>query len=96
MMIRKFPPYEWRGLVDQMRRSSYSVPQNIAEGNTKRTSPAKRQFFNFAHASLEELHSQLRIAHELHYISHDEFIQADDHVNRVSYLLTRLSAAFKK
>ena len=95
IMIRKFPPYERDGLIDQMRRSSYSVPLNIAEGNNKKTPKGKRQFFGIAHASLEELHSQTRLAYDLHSMSEDEFLQTDDHINRVSYLLTRLEAAFR-
>ena len=94
-MIRKFPTHERNGLIDQMRRSSYSIPFNIAEGNTKRTPKGKKQFFNIAHASLEELHSQVRISRDLNYINPKEFIETDDHINRVSYLLTRLQAAFR-
>lgn len=96
IMIRKFPFCERDGLVDQMRRSAYSVPHNIAEGNTKRTPKGKLQYFNFAHSSLEELHSQLRLARDLHYISEQEYIETDDLINRVSYLLTRLQAAFRQ
>ena len=95
VMIRKFPYHERNGLIDQMRRSSYSVPFNIAEGNSKKTPKGKRQFFSIAQVSLEELHSQARIARDLHYMTEDEFIQTDDHINRVSYLLTRLQAAFR-
>ena len=95
ILIRKFPYQEKNGLIDQMRRSSYSVAFNIAEGNSKRTPKGKRQFFGISQASLEELHSQVRISYDLDYITIQEFTEADDHINRVSYLLTRLQAAFR-
>lgn len=93
-LVVKFPGYERQALADQMRRSSYSVPLNIAEGNSKKTPNSKKQFFGFALASLEELHSQTQIARDLGYITSNEYNQTDDHINRTSYLLTRLNNAF--
>ncbi|NOS68253.1 MAG: four helix bundle protein [Candidatus Peribacteraceae bacterium] len=69
---------------------------NIAEGNAKRTPNHKCQFFEIALGSLEELHCQARIAKDLKYITPEEFSKTDEKINRVSYLLTRLRASFKK
>lgn len=85
----KFPPYERFGLVSQMRRSSYSVPINIAEGNSKKSTKEKERFFEIAHASLEELHCESRLSKDLDYISAQEYESLDDHSQRVSYLLIK-------
>ena len=95
-LTEKFPKKEQYSLVKQMRTAAYSVPMNIAEGNAKRTPKHKCQFFEIGLGSLEELHCQTRMACDLHYITEEEFHKTDEHINRVSYLLTRLRAAFKK
>ena len=89
----KFPSEEKFALVSQMRRSGYSVPMNIAEGNVKRSKKDKAHFFENALASLEELHCQCQIALGLHYVTQEEFVQTDDHIQRVSYLLNKLRSS---
>src|SRR3989442_3870908 len=41
---RGFPDYEQHALADQLRRACYSVPLNIAEGNTRQGSREYRRF----------------------------------------------------
>ena len=89
------PAIEKFALADQMRRSAYSVPMNIAEGNTRRTYKEKRRFLDIAQSSLEELHSQMRMAQDLNYISREIFMKGDEWINRVSYLLTRLHQSLR-
>src|SRR3989441_7715830 len=48
---RAFPDYEQHALADQLRRACYSVPLNIAEGNTRQGSRAYRRFFGTARGS---------------------------------------------
>jgi len=86
-----FPEHEKFALADQMRRSAYSVPMNIAEGNSRRTKKDKRRFFNIAQSSLEELHCQMRIARDVGYLDQEAFANGHDWINRVGYLLMRLS-----
>src|SRR5258706_15173770 len=47
-MSRGFPDYEQGALADQLRRACYSVPLNIAEGNTRQGSRECRRFFDTA------------------------------------------------
>lgn len=92
-LTRGFPAEEKYSLVSQMRRSSYSVPTNIAEGNARRTKAEKVRFLDIAIASLEELHYQGLLARDLSYIPKKKFEEMDQHVGRVGYLLhkTRFS-----
>ena len=93
-LTKKFPSDERYGLISQIRRAAYSVHTNIAEGNRKTSKKEKRKYFEIALCSLEELHSELKLSCDLQYIFQSEFIQADDHINRVSYLLNRLRMSF--
>lgn len=92
----KFPYNEKFGMISQMRRSSYSVPMNLAEGNAKRSKKEKSHFLDTALASLEELHCQLRLSWDLKYITKEEFESHDDHLNRTSYLITKLQQSINK
>jgi four helix bundle protein len=72
-LVKRFPEYEDRDLVQQMRRASKSIPSNIAEGFSKRRS-AKDFKLYLAHAlgSANELLVHLRVAQELGYIRQEE------------------------
>ncbi|MBP9774053.1 MAG: four helix bundle protein [Candidatus Peribacteraceae bacterium] len=85
-----FPSHEKFGLVSQMRRSGYSVPTNIAEGNSRRTPRDKQNFLTIATSSLEELHYQSILTRDLGYISQIEFDELNDRSKRVGYLLHNL------
>ena len=70
---RTFPDYEQSGLADQFRRACYSVPLNIAEGNTRQGSREARRFFDTARGSLAEVETILEMARELGYITPADF-----------------------
>ena len=90
-----FPGHEKFGLVSQMRRSAYSIPLNLAEGNAKRTSGDKKRFFDIAKGSLEELHCQMQLSVDLGYLKEEQFTKLDDHLNRVSYLIYKLRKSWQ-
>lgn len=68
-----FPPSEQFGLTSQIRRSSVSVPSNIAEGYGRRSTGDYIRFLQIAAGSLYELQTQLEIAFNLEYLSKNEF-----------------------
>src|SRR5260370_34362028 len=70
---RAFPDYEQAGLADQLRRACYSVPLNIAEGNTRYGSRDCRRFLDTARGSLAEVETIIEMAKELGYITPAEF-----------------------
>ena len=65
---RRFPDYEQNALADQLRRACYSVPLNIAEGNTRYGSRECRRFLDTARGSLAEVETIIEIARELEYL----------------------------
>jgi carbamoyl-phosphate synthase large subunit len=70
---RRFPDYEQAGLADQLRRACYSVPLNIAEGNTRYGSRECRRFLDTARGSLAEVETIIEMARELEYLPAVDF-----------------------
>ena len=70
---RNFPDYEQGALADQLRRACYSVPLNIAEGNTRHGSRECRRYLDTARSSLAEVETIIEMAKELGYVSLAEF-----------------------
>ncbi|MDB5130350.1 MAG: four helix bundle protein [Mucilaginibacter sp.] len=61
------PPSERYNLIDQMNRSSCSIPSNIAEGSGKRTINHFAEFLTTALTSTFELETQLLICERRKY-----------------------------
>ncbi|MDZ4181310.1 MAG: four helix bundle protein [Candidatus Cloacimonadaceae bacterium] len=74
-MTAGFPRDEIWGLVSQMKRAVISVPSNIAEGCSRKTSKEMLYFLNIAKASLSELTTQIEIAQMLNFIQNQEQCQ---------------------
>ncbi len=73
-VIGTFPSSERFGLSSQMQRSAVSVPSNIAEGAGRSTKADFAKFLDITQGSLNELETQLILAHRLGYI---EMIKVD-------------------
>jgi four helix bundle protein len=56
-----FPKKEEFGLTAQLRRAAVSVPSNISEGLTRKSSKDKLHFLNIAQSSLSEIDCQIEI-----------------------------------
>ena len=71
-----FPDHEiFKLTAAQLRKSAYSVPSNIAEGEGRVTWGERRQFLSQARGSLFELETQLIIAKHRHYLSDDALFE---------------------
>lgn len=64
-LSKDFPREEQFGLTSQIRRSSVSIPSNIAEGQGRSTNGEFRQFLGIARGSNSELQTHLEIARAL-------------------------------
>jgi four helix bundle protein len=81
-----FPADERFGLASQLRRSSVSIPSNIAEGHARPTTRDYLRFLGISLGSLAEMETQILIAHRLGYIddaSLDRVCQASDRLGRM-------------
>jgi four helix bundle protein len=91
-----FPKEEQFGLVSQMKRSSVSIPSNIAEGFKRDTMKDKVHFYIMAHGSLTELQNQLILSNDLQFLDEGDFQDLMTLSDRVDALLTGLIRASKE
>jgi four helix bundle protein len=66
------------GLKDQIRRSSVSVPSNIAEGYERDSKNQFIYFLTIAKGSCGELKTQLMIARNLNYFDEKTYVKLAD------------------
>lgn len=95
-LLEKFPKYETYALGDQLRRAVVSVPSNIAEGSGRFSVKEKIHFIEIAYGSLTESLCQLDIAHDLEYISDEEFNNEKERINIIGKQLSGLRSSFQK
>ena len=76
---------------EQLLRSSQSVPQNIAEGNGKRSLADRRRFFEIARGSALESAASLDVLVACDAISRDEAGEGKRILHRVVSMLTRMT-----
>ncbi len=85
-----FPAEEKFGLISQIRRAAVSVPSNIAEGQGRLTKGEFKQFLGYARGSVFELETQLLLAGELHYATHENLTKILGLTSEVSKMLNAL------
>ncbi len=95
-LLLKFPKCEIYALSDQLRRSAVSVPSNIAEGSGRYSIKEKIHFIEIAYGSLAEVLCQLDIAHDLEYITAEEFNNEQERINIIGKQLSGLRNSFMK
>lgn len=82
-LTKEFPKPEIYGLSSQFRRSSVSIPANIAEGFKKRGKADKARFMNIAQGSLEESRYYLILAMDLGYCDSSRLLLQIEEVSKL-------------
>ena len=90
-LLKQFPDDERFALCGQMRRAAISVPSNIVEGMARLSTKDQSHFLNIAYGSLMELYAQLDIAHDLGYLSENEFIKIETQIDEIDKRIVALS-----
>ena len=85
---RKFPRDELYGLTSQLRRSSSSIPANIAEGCGRSGNPELARFLHIAMGSASELEYHLLLAKDLSILNDSDYNQLAAEVTGVKRMLT--------
>ncbi len=88
-IVKKFPGEEQGILAYQIKKSSVSIPSNIAEGAGRKSSKEYIQFLYIAKGSLAELDTQLIISSSLGLIDSETFNELDNKITRIRSMLTR-------
>lgn len=86
---KTFPRSESYGLTNQIRRSSVSIPSNIAEGHVRPTKDFAR-FLNIAIGSVAELETQLEIAYRIGYLEAEKFHHLTNELSVIGKKLNKL------
>ncbi|WP_375580353.1 four helix bundle protein [Marivirga tractuosa] len=86
-LTQKFPPEEKYGLTSQIRRSSISVPSNIAEGAGRNGSKEFNNFLGIAMGSLFELDTQVELSYNFQYIQIDSYNKTLNKINQLKKMI---------
>ncbi|HWR73429.1 MAG TPA: four helix bundle protein [Nitrospirota bacterium] len=92
---RGFPREERYGLTGQMRKSSSSVPMNIAEGCGRGSDLEFGRFLQIAMGSASELEYQLILARDLTYLKPEEYEDLAGDTAEVKRMLAPLIGKLK-
>jgi four helix bundle protein len=89
-VTRLFPKEEIYSLTNQVRRSSASIPANIAEGCGKNSRLEMAHFLNTALGSANESEYFLILSKDLQYLSEQEFNVLYSIINEIKSMLISL------
>ena len=87
-LTRCFPKEEMYALADQMRRSSVSIPSNIAEGWGRDSTQSYKHFLRIARGSLFELETQIEIAFRQGFVTKETVEKVNGLIMEESKMLT--------
>lgn len=93
--LTSFPIDEKYGLVSQMKRSSISIPSNIAEGKSRGGRKEYLQFLYIAYGSASELETQLELSYRLGFLNKVEYTNIDNLLKETLKMLNKLTSNLK-
>ncbi|MBN1820677.1 MAG: four helix bundle protein [Prolixibacteraceae bacterium] len=89
-VTKQFPQDELYGITSQIRRSSVSIPSNIAEGAGRRTKKEFSHFLDISRGSTYELETQLIISKNLDFINETSFSEIIFELEEIQKMITGL------
>lgn len=90
-----FPREELYGLTSQIRRSSSSIPTNIAESCGRGSDADFARFLQIAMGSASELKYQLILSHDLGFLPKQKHQTLEENTNEVQRMLASLIKKLK-
>jgi four helix bundle protein len=94
-VTRKFPTSELYGVAAQLRRAAVSIPSNVAEGYSRRTTKAYLNHVNIALGSQGELETLLEVAARLGYLPPGDMERLTKDLTTIARLLHGLRRALE-
>ena len=94
-LVSNFPKEEIYGLSSQIKRSSVSIPSNIAEGRRRGSKKELHQFFIIAYGSGAELETQIDITKRLSFGKNLSYTKVDSLLSEVMKMLNKMLTSLK-
>lgn len=94
-ITKLFPNEEKFRLVDQLIRASYSIPSNIAEGNSRNTTKEYINFLYISRGSANEIKYFLLLSKDLNYMDEKQYEQLKNKIESVIKMLNGLISSLK-
>ncbi len=88
---QSFPTDERFGIISQLRRATSSIGAQIAEGSQMPSKQHRKLYYDRSYASAAEVDNFLELSKDLGYLATDLYKNLLAQLNRVSFLLSRLS-----
>jgi four helix bundle protein len=89
-LTKAFPTDERFGLTSQLRRSSFSIGANLAEGCGRGTDADFSRHVQIAMGSACEVENFLLLARDLEYMPDERHLELQEEVTRIKRMLTSL------
>lgn len=90
LITKNFPKEEIYGITSQIRRSSISIPSNIAEGCGRKTDKDFSNFLGISLGSSFEFETQLIICKNLEFINDDDFANLESEIIHIQNMIIKL------
>jgi len=94
-LTKDFSKLEDFGLTSQMRRSSISIPSNIAEGKMRLGKKEFRRFLLIAYGSGAELETQLEISKKLSIVDIAKYKDIEDLLTEIMKMINKMTCQIK-
>lgn len=92
---KKFPKSELYGIVSQIRRATFSIPSNIAEGYNRGSRSEYKKFLQIAYGSAAELETQLLISFKTKILRQSDFLRLNNLLTEILKMLNKMIMTLK-
>lgn len=89
-LMESMPAEEKFGLTSQIKRSSVSIPSNIAEGAGRNTDIDFARFLDISNGSSNELETQLILAQRLGFLSSEQIVSVSTQLESIQKMNYKL------
>ena len=86
-LLEKFPEDDEKALCASLRKATYSIPTNIAEGWSRVSGKQKLKYIENAFSALMSTVCQMEIAQELDYIDENDMEEIEEKANEIAKML---------
>ena len=93
---KSFPKEETFGITSQLRRAAVSIPCNVAEGCGRYTAKDFANFLQIALGSTNETDYLTFLAKDLNYLSENQYVDLQGHLNKVRAMNINLIEKVRK